>query len=725
MVTPDAHLLDIPLDTAFQPIIHLGSAAVVAYEALVRPRSQALATPTAYFGRASDEGLRTAAEIAALRASLAHPHTGTGTRRFVNVSPTVLCEPEFDLLAIVAEPGQESPPVGDLVVEVTESEAIVDLDTLVDALHNLRRAGCGLAVDDAGAGHASFRVITALRPDFIKIDAGLVRRVDIDGACHAFLDAMVRFARQIGARLIAEGVETEGQLSALASLGVDAGQGHAIARPVIGELVQPSNLSRRVIARVAQHLRSDTAQVTAGQLVRPAGGLPSGATIRDAHQAFTTDPALSAVAVEGPTGRSRVVTRRAVLEHVATRGTSPDLPIHAVASRPLEVRAGADLLEVGRAMGAGDPLATGDDVVVIDERGRSRGVLLAADVVRALAQQRRMSDHEAHPLTGLRGAAWIQDELAVRHGAGESLTLVVVDVDRFRLVNEQGGFALGDAVVRELGRALAACVAARPSASIAHAGGDDFWILVPTGSTVQLIGELVDAYESKVIPFVRLALRSRRLEDVSPQLTASIAAFDVVGDVPEHQDVIGWARQRLMAAMHVAKEHPGHTAVHLSDGSMATSAWEPINLVERTISVGLAEPAAVMEGLEIIDSAWKAYWTEELGTAGASVDAFPGPIAFVEELFERYGTPIQRSAEAARERGRPVVEVALRGRESDLMEILDRLALIGERHLNARTASIRPGVGLLARLLESRGRSLRRSTVRHDVNEPQDVFELR
>jgi EAL domain-containing protein (putative c-di-GMP-specific phosphodiesterase class I) len=88
-----------------------------------------------------------------------------------------------------------------------------------------------LAVDDAGAGYASFAHVLQLRPDVIKLDRCLTAGVDDDPAARAFISGVVLVALELGADVTAEGVETEAELTVLETLGVDNAQGHLLARP--------------------------------------------------------------------------------------------------------------------------------------------------------------------------------------------------------------------------------------------------------------------------------------------------------------------------------------------------------------------------------------------------------------------------------------------------------------------------------------------------------------
>ncbi len=118
----------------------------------------------------------------------------------------------------------------DVVIEITEHVEIGDYESLGHAL-DLVRGKVRLAVDDAGAGYAGLRHILELRPQFVKLDLSLVRNVDTDPARRAMVAGMAHFAHDSGCELIAEGIETEGELAELVRLGVAYGQGYLFGKP--------------------------------------------------------------------------------------------------------------------------------------------------------------------------------------------------------------------------------------------------------------------------------------------------------------------------------------------------------------------------------------------------------------------------------------------------------------------------------------------------------------
>ena len=145
----------------------------------------------------------------------------------LNVSPALLAH-EGTLARMLADTRRE------VVLEVTEHEAIEAYAPLRQAMFRLG-LGVRLAVDDAGAGVANFNHLIELRPDFVKIDAGLVRGVDADPSRRAVVVGLIHFAAEARCKVIAEGIETESERSTVTELGVTFGQGYLLARPAPAE----------------------------------------------------------------------------------------------------------------------------------------------------------------------------------------------------------------------------------------------------------------------------------------------------------------------------------------------------------------------------------------------------------------------------------------------------------------------------------------------------------
>jgi len=214
-----------PVPIVFQPIVDLRTGEIAGAEALARFDAAGDQPPERWLEEAEQLGLRADLEIAALRAAIREVDLlPKGVFLSVNTSPAVAVTPRF--LQALSAPGAKR-----VVLEVTEHAPVEDYDQLNRTLRTLRARGIRLAIDDAGAGFASFRHIVRLAPDFIKLDMTLTRDIDADPARRALATAMVSFALEIGATMIAEGIETEQEFRTLRSLGIGLGQGYFLGVP--------------------------------------------------------------------------------------------------------------------------------------------------------------------------------------------------------------------------------------------------------------------------------------------------------------------------------------------------------------------------------------------------------------------------------------------------------------------------------------------------------------
>lgn len=149
----------------------------------------------------------------------------------VNLSGQSLGEPEFidDLITKISRSGV-NPRV--LCFELTESEAIANLDRAEEMMHRLRALGCSVALDDFGTGLSSLAYLRKLPVDMLKIDGSFVRDVLKDPRAESMVQAIAQLARSMELTTVAEYVETDEICLRVARLGVDYGQGFAIAKPV-------------------------------------------------------------------------------------------------------------------------------------------------------------------------------------------------------------------------------------------------------------------------------------------------------------------------------------------------------------------------------------------------------------------------------------------------------------------------------------------------------------
>jgi EAL domain-containing protein (putative c-di-GMP-specific phosphodiesterase class I) len=214
------------LSIAYQPIYRLSDDSLAGFEALSRFSAAPLRSPDQWFAEAAEVELGCELEfLAAQEACLALSALPPALTLAVNLAPQSILSPKFSWLFAEL-------PVERLVLEVTEHAIIENYAEMERALLPLRERGLRLAVDDAGAGHSSFRHVLDLRPDLIKLDMSLTRDIHCDPARRALAEALTLFGRAMGSQIVAEGVETELELEALRKIGVTKVQGYLTGRPM-------------------------------------------------------------------------------------------------------------------------------------------------------------------------------------------------------------------------------------------------------------------------------------------------------------------------------------------------------------------------------------------------------------------------------------------------------------------------------------------------------------
>ena len=226
---------------AFQPIVSLRTGELHEYECLFRPEMPQVPQSITSIVQAAIDTNRsveldafTVPRILERSSAIAVELARTGgppLRVAINLTPASLLDDRFAAPAIAAMVRAAGLSPRQITLECTEQQAVPDVVPLRRQVKALRRLGFGFAVDDAGAGYASFRLIAALRPSIIKIDREIVVGISRDDAKQALVEAFVSFGERIGARLLAEGIETRRDLTTLVSLGVELGQGYLLGRP--------------------------------------------------------------------------------------------------------------------------------------------------------------------------------------------------------------------------------------------------------------------------------------------------------------------------------------------------------------------------------------------------------------------------------------------------------------------------------------------------------------
>ena len=243
-------LAEAELYPVYQPIVALVDRTVVAHEALLRGVVDGrevgggdlffVAQAAGWLDRLDRIARESAIEDAGPWLGEANLH--------VNVDPTSIHRPQVCLASTERAAHDAGIAASQLVFEIVESHAITDRGHLFSILEHYRSLGWRVALDDVGAGWSSRSLLAAVRPDVVKLDKRLVQELPDDGA-RTVLRAITDLAHQLGAVVVAEGIETEWLADEVTRLGVDLGQGWLFGRPVRPEQPVEESESRWQPAR--------------------------------------------------------------------------------------------------------------------------------------------------------------------------------------------------------------------------------------------------------------------------------------------------------------------------------------------------------------------------------------------------------------------------------------------------------------------------------------------
>lgn len=218
------------METYFQPIVDFWEGRVFAYEALTRFREAdgTFAHPLIIFEAARTAGLIRELDLACVRSALLrYEALNTDAKLFLNLNRETFIALE-DHVAVIDRPCVKGER---LVIELTEQSIVGERARVLSVKNILRGMGVGIAFDDAGTGEVSFREVGEIRPGYVKFDRQLVSGITRSALKQRHVLSMRAFARGIGAKTIAEGIELSSEFNYFRGIRLDFGQGYRIGKP--------------------------------------------------------------------------------------------------------------------------------------------------------------------------------------------------------------------------------------------------------------------------------------------------------------------------------------------------------------------------------------------------------------------------------------------------------------------------------------------------------------
>lgn len=410
----------------------------------------------------------------------------------LNLTAASVAAPQLVLEPLLETLGRAGRRTREVVLEVGTPFHGVPANALLVGARRFTELGFRLAFDNLGHGDLPLNLLADARPDMLKLDRVTLDRLRSDTPTIALVEALALFAARTDIRLVATGIETEEELSAVQQLGILTVQGNLFAPA--SEHGVPTGLTTQPAPPPAPKIPSSGPKVD--DFMHDATTVSADSTCEEVRRVLLDQDAVNGLVGLDERGRPRwsIDRTRFLLELTGPFGHALHArrPAARLADQPRTIRTGAGALELLDLVAENDIGRSNDDIVVVDGQGRCLGVVLVHEIVRGVAEVKIEQAAALNPLTRLPGSDTVAREVDRRLELGEPTVVAWLDVDSFKAVNDNEGFAAGDDLIRALGRTLTKLSTELRSVTVSHVGGDDFLIACDIDEITAVAEALVD-----------------------------------------------------------------------------------------------------------------------------------------------------------------------------------------------------------------------------------------
>ncbi len=486
--TLDSIINEKQIKTVFQPIISLKDGSILGHEALSRitSESESLITNTEMlFSIASEHNrlweLEQLCRTIALETAYKFMIPPYSKMLFLNVNPNTMHDEKFikgftrDFL------NQSQIEPGNIIFEITERNVILDMSAFLSMIDHYRSQDYKIAIDDVGAGYSGLNLISDINPNYIKLDMKLIRGINTDSLKYALVKGMAELSKVSQINLIAEGIETSGELETLINLGIQYGQGYYIQKPSEEVL----DISEDIIKKIKQANQKNSqlqfeniTTVNIKSLCTYTDIVSPTVTADYVYHIFKQNPSFFGLCiVENEVPIGIVTNEKMALKMSGLYGYSlyQNRPISEIMCRNfLSAESHTSVSDVSKlAMARSkDKLY---DFIVITEYGKYIGTVTIKDLLQKATEIEVNNAKHLNPLSGLPGNLIVERELSQCLLNKRNYSIAYIDIDNFKAFNDVYGFENGDLVIKLLSDILKNNISNEHF--VGHIGGDDFVVL--------------------------------------------------------------------------------------------------------------------------------------------------------------------------------------------------------------------------------------------------------
>ena len=484
------------LTPLFQPIVRLSDGKNLGFEALIRgPSNSALHSPGNLFKTAINFNLLEPLELLCRELSInAFARAGADGLLFLNVNPLLLLTSDHPsgLTKKMIEAAGLAPE--QIVIELSEQFQVEDTELFINAVTHYREFGFKIAIDDLGSGFSGLRLWSELRPDIVKIDRYFIDQLHQDPIKKAFVKNIIEIAKDTGASIIAEGIETSEELQMCRELGAEYGQGYLLGRPQPDLQDSPTALAPLLLqSPVKLNQALDPVIVATAPVSEHTPALA-------VAELFSADKNLNCIAVVDDALRPVGVVSRGVLNeklsHTFGRALYQRKAIRfCMEKAPLLVEKTMSIDDVSSLI-SDDADDAGLHFLVTDN-GRYYGLGSVRKVLKQISENKVFFARYTNPLTLLPGNVPLNLHIDTLLKQGKDFSVAYIDIDHFKPYNDIYGYSKGDLVIELLAKIIQAEVPPGDGYTY-HIGGDDFLVVFPASTNLALLAQIQARFNERI-----------------------------------------------------------------------------------------------------------------------------------------------------------------------------------------------------------------------------------
>ena len=457
---------------------------------------------------------------------------------FLNVNPNIMHDQNFKQGFTKEYLEKFSIDAQRIVFEITEREAISNMSDFKNTVQNYKNQDYKIAIDDAGAGYSGLNLIAEINPHFIKLDMNLVRDIDKDATKQSLVKCMCEFAFLTDTYLIAEGIETENEMTKLIDIGVHYGQGYFIQRPNISM----TEIEHSVIELISEENRKknhinghNVTDVQINNICKPFRTISRNILVYQVEEMLKNDPSLPGFCITEDDTVVGVITRNELFKYISglygytLYSNKPIQKIMSVEFMNIDHKVSIDIVAKLAMQRSKNKIY---DFITITKEDKYLGIVTIKDLLEKTIRIEVSNARHLNPLSGLPGSVIVQEQLQKCISSERKFFVLYFDLDNFKSYNDVYGFGNGDLVLKSTTEIIQNNIP--KDDFVGHIGGDDFVAIVSDCDVSALCAYLINDFDESIDEFYNeedikkgyiISKNRRGVEESFPLMSISIAVL--------------------------------------------------------------------------------------------------------------------------------------------------------------------------------------------------------